>query len=38
MLIKAVAQAVLAYAISVFKLPSNICEDIQNEIARFWWG
>ena len=37
-LIKAVAQAVLAYAMSVFKLPKSLCEDIQKEIARFWWG
>ncbi|KAH9709496.1 putative reverse transcriptase/RNA-dependent DNA polymerase [Citrus sinensis] len=37
-LIKAVAQAVPAYAMSVFKLPKGLCEDIQKEIARFWWG
>ncbi|KAH9724434.1 putative reverse transcriptase/RNA-dependent DNA polymerase [Citrus sinensis] len=37
-LIKAVAQAVPAYAMSVFKLPASICEDIQKAIARFWWG
>lgn len=34
-LIKAVAQAVPAYAMSVFKLPASICEDIQKAIARF---
>ncbi|KAH9800659.1 hypothetical protein KPL71_000753 [Citrus sinensis] len=37
-LIKAVAQAVPAYAISVFKLPKGLCEDIQKAIAKFWWG
>ncbi|KAH9685373.1 reverse transcriptase domain-containing protein [Citrus sinensis] len=37
-LIKAVAQAVPAYAMSVFKLPKGLCVDIQKEIARFWWG
>ena len=34
-LIKAVAQAILAYAMSLFKLPKSLCEDIQKEIARF---
>lgn len=37
-LIKAVAQAVPAYAMSVFKIPLAICNDIQRAIARFWWG
>lgn len=38
MLVKAVAQAVPAYAMSVFKVPQSICEDIQKAIARFWRG
>lgn len=37
-LIKAVAQAVPAYAMSVFKIPLAICNDIQRAIARCWWG
>lgn len=37
-LIKVVAQAVPGYAMSVFKMPLSICEDIQKVIARFWWG
>ncbi|KAH9728181.1 hypothetical protein KPL70_008921 [Citrus sinensis] len=37
-LIKVVAQAVPAYAMSVFKLPKSLCENIQKEIAGFWWG
>lgn len=37
-LIKAAAQAVPAYAMSVFKLLKGLCEDIQRAIARFWWG
>ncbi|KAH9650223.1 putative reverse transcriptase/RNA-dependent DNA polymerase [Citrus sinensis] len=37
-LIKAVAQAVPAYAMSVFKLPLTLCEGIQKAIAKFWWG
>ncbi|KAH9660157.1 reverse transcriptase domain-containing protein [Citrus sinensis] len=37
-LIKAVAQAIPAYAMSVFKLPIGLCEDIQIAVAKFWWG
>ncbi|KAH9741755.1 putative reverse transcriptase/RNA-dependent DNA polymerase [Citrus sinensis] len=37
-LIKAIAQAVPAYAMSVFKLPLTLCEGIQKAIAKFWWG
>lgn len=37
-LIKAVAQAVPAYAMSVFKIPKGLCDDIQRVIAKFWWG
>ena len=37
-LIKAVAQAVHAYAMSVFKLLLGLCEDMQKAIAGFWWG
>ncbi|KAH9722904.1 putative reverse transcriptase/RNA-dependent DNA polymerase [Citrus sinensis] len=37
-LIKAVAQAVPAYAMSVFKIPQGLCDDIQKAVARFWWG
>ncbi|KAH9759717.1 putative reverse transcriptase/RNA-dependent DNA polymerase [Citrus sinensis] len=37
-LIKAVAQAVPAYAMSVFKIPQSICDDIQKAVAKFWWS
>lgn len=37
-LIKAAAQAVPAYAMSIFKIPKGLCDDIQRAIARFWWG
>ena len=37
-LIKAIAQAVPTYAMSVFKIPQGLCDDIQKVIAKFWWG
>ncbi|KAH9750466.1 reverse transcriptase domain-containing protein [Citrus sinensis] len=37
-LIKAIAQAIPAYAMSVFRLPIGLCSDIQKAIAEFWWG
>lgn len=37
-MIKAVAQAISSYAMSVFKIPMGLCEDIQRAVARFWWG
>ena len=37
-LIKAVVQAIAAYAMSVFKIPQGLCEDIEKAISRFWWG
>ena len=37
-LIKAVAQAIPTYSMSVFKLPVDLCHTIQASINRFWWG
>jgi hypothetical protein len=37
-LLKAIAQAIPAYAMSVFNIPKNICKAICNAIAKFWWG
>ena len=37
-LLKAVAQAIPSYAMSVFKLPKGICKSITDEISSFWWG
>ena len=36
--IKAVAQAILTYAMSVFKFPKDFCNSIQSIINRFWWS
>ena len=35
---KAVTQAVPAYAMSVFRIPIGLCNEIQRGMARFWWG
>lgn len=37
-LIKAIAQAILVYTMSCFRLPSNICKGIERICANFWWG
>jgi hypothetical protein len=37
-LLKAIAQAIPAYAMSVFNIPKQVCKAICNAIARFWWG
>jgi hypothetical protein len=37
-LIKAVIQAIPAYAMSVFKLPKQIIKGIITVISQFWWG
>jgi hypothetical protein len=37
-LIKAVAQCISVYAMSVFLIPKNICKKITDVIAQFWWG
>ncbi|KAL9453574.1 hypothetical protein AB3S75_009225 [Citrus x aurantiifolia] len=37
-LIKAAMQAIPAYAMSVFKTPMGVCNDIQKAVANIWWG
>lgn len=37
-LIKAAAQVIPAYVMSVFKLPRGLCDVIQRAIVRFWCG
>ena len=37
-LIKTVAQAILIYSMSLFKLPKSICNNINSLVARYWWG
>lgn len=37
-MIKAAAQAISAYAVSCFKFPEKVLEDINSMIANFWWS
>lgn len=37
-MIKAVVQAIPAYAMSCFKIPVGLCHDISSLIRGFWWG
>ena len=37
-LIKSVAQAITTHAMSVFKFPAGLCEDLAQIIRNFWWG
>ncbi|KAM2228010.1 hypothetical protein ACFXTI_014755 [Malus domestica] len=36
-LVKAVAMAMLNYAMSCFKLPIGVCRDLERAIRNFWW-
>ena len=38
MLIKAIAQAILTYTMSCFKIPNSLCDDLTSMILNFWWG
>lgn len=37
-LIKVVAQALLTYTMSCFKLPAGLCHEIEGLIRKFFWG
>ncbi|XP_074301324.1 uncharacterized protein LOC141632703 [Silene latifolia] len=37
-LIKAVANSLPTYVMSIFKLPANFCDELRSIVSRFWWG
>ena len=37
-LIKAVAQAIPTYSMSIFQIPKCVCDDINSILAKYWWG
>ncbi len=37
-LIKAVIQAIPTYAMSCFKFPAGLCEELSSMATGFWWG
>ena len=38
MLLKAVAQFIPTYMMSIFKIPDGLLDEMQAMMARFWWG
>jgi hypothetical protein len=38
LLIKAVAQALPTYIMSVFHIPDGLCDDMTSLVRNFWWG
>ena len=37
-LLKAVAQAIPTYAMSVLKFPKKICKEVTDAMSQYWWG
>ena len=37
-LIQTIAQAILTYSMSLFKLPNSICNNINSLLTKYWWG
>ena len=37
-LVKSVAQAILTYTMSIFKMGAGFCDQYEKLIRDFWWG
>ncbi|CAI8583485.1 unnamed protein product [Vicia faba] len=37
-LIKAVAQVFPSYIVSCYRIPTEVCNEIERILAKFWWG
>ena len=37
-LIKTIAQAILTYSISIFRIPKAVCDGINLVLTKYWWG
>ncbi|XP_074296243.1 uncharacterized protein LOC141624234 [Silene latifolia] len=37
-LIKAVANSIPTYVMSIFQLPAAFCDELRGLVSRFWWG
>jgi hypothetical protein len=37
-LLKMVAQAMPVFAMTIFKIPKNICKGNTDAISQLWWG
>ena len=37
-ILKAVAQAIPIYVMSIFRLPETLLNEIHAILAKFWWG
>ena len=38
LLIKAVAQAIPTYIMSIFKPPASVCDELTKLVRQYWWG
>ena len=36
--IKSIIQAIMVYAMSIFKFPMTLCDELSQIIRNFWWG
>ena len=37
-LLKAVAQAIPTYSMTLFRIPKKVCESINSAMSNYWWG